>query len=113
MGGRVLIADHVSGDISREQAILSPLDVEIVLASASDESTLKRLAEGADAIAVCYAKVTQNVIEAAAASGCRVIARYGIGVDNVDVSAATALGIPVTNVPDYCIEEVADHTMAL
>ncbi len=43
----------------------------------------------------------------------RVIVRYGIGVDNVDLAAARAKGIPVCNVPDYCINEVADHTLAL
>src|SRR4051812_28312351 len=42
----------------------------------------------------------------------RVIVRYGIGVDNVDLQAARERGIPVCNVPDYCIDEVADHTLA-
>jgi D-3-phosphoglycerate dehydrogenase len=50
---------------------------------------------------------------AAAEGGCRVISRYGIGYDNVDVDAATEAGILVTNVPDYCLDEVADHTFAL
>jgi D-3-phosphoglycerate dehydrogenase len=44
---------------------------------------------------------------------CRIIARFGIGVDNVDIAAATNAGIVVTRVPDYCIDEVSDHTMAL
>jgi len=44
---------------------------------------------------------------------CRIIARYGIGVDNVDLGAATAKGIVVTNVPDYCVDEVSDHALAL
>ena len=42
----------------------------------------------------------------------RAIVRYGIGVDNVDLEAARARGIPVSNIPDYCIDEVADHTLA-
>jgi D-3-phosphoglycerate dehydrogenase len=53
------------------------------------------------------------VIEAAAGSGCKVISRYGIGYDNIDVAAATRAGIRVTYVPDYCLEEVADQTIAL
>ena len=44
---------------------------------------------------------------------CRIISRFGIGVDNVDLDAATSAGIVVTKVPDYCIDEVSDHTMAL
>ena len=82
-------------------------------APAADEATLVEHAARADALLVCYAKVTRPVIEAAAANGCRVIARYGIGYDNVDLDAATEHGIPVTNVPDYCLDEVADHAMAL
>ena len=62
---------------------------------------------------MCFAQVPAPVVNAAAAGGCRIIARYGIGVDNVDVAAATAAGIQVTNVPDYCLDEVADHAMAL
>ena len=44
---------------------------------------------------------------------CRIISRFGIGVDNVDIAEATKAGIVVTKVPDYCIDEVSDHTMAL
>jgi D-3-phosphoglycerate dehydrogenase len=62
---------------------------------------------------VVYAKVSAPVVEAAAQGGCRIIARYGIGYDNVDVEAATRHGIQVTYVPDYCLDEVADHTLAL
>jgi D-3-phosphoglycerate dehydrogenase len=61
---------------------------------------------------VCYAKVTDAILEAAAPT-CRVVARYGIGYDNVPLDTATRLGIVVTNVPDYCLDEVADHTIAL
>jgi D-3-phosphoglycerate dehydrogenase len=79
--------------------------------SATDGDTLA--AEAADAVGllVTYAQVPASVIEAA--SECRVIARYGIGYDNIDTAAAARAGIVVTNVPDYCLDEVADHTMAL
>jgi D-3-phosphoglycerate dehydrogenase len=59
----------------------------------------------------CFSKVTGDAIRAA--TGCRVVGRYGVGVDNIDVPAATALGIPVTYVPDYCVDEVSEHTLAL
>jgi D-3-phosphoglycerate dehydrogenase len=109
----VLITDHVFGGLGIEHDVLGPLGAEIVQAPATDEATLVELARGADALLVCYAKVTRAVVEAAAEGGCRVIARYGIGYDNVDLEAATEAGIVVTNVPDYCLDEVADHAMAL
>jgi D-3-phosphoglycerate dehydrogenase / 2-oxoglutarate reductase len=69
------------------------------------------LARDADAILTCFKLVTPKVVEAAA--HLRVIGRYGVGVDNIAVAQATARGIPVTNVPDYCVDEVAEHVMAL
>jgi D-3-phosphoglycerate dehydrogenase len=69
------------------------------------------LTQEADAVLNCYAKMTARVI--AELKRCRVIARYGIGVDNVDCDAATRAKIVVTNVPDYCVDEVSDHGLAL
>ncbi|HEY8735790.1 MAG TPA: C-terminal binding protein [Candidatus Dormibacteraeota bacterium] len=112
-GLRVLITDHVFTDIETERSMLKPLGAEVELATAIDEQSLVGRARGAAAIIVCYAKLTEPVVLAAAEGGCRVIARYGIGYDNVDVAAATRAGLLVTNVPDYCLDEVADHTMAL
>ncbi|PWU07905.1 MAG: hydroxyacid dehydrogenase [Terriglobia bacterium] len=65
----------------------------------------------ADALLTTYAKIPAEII--AEMTKCRIIARFGIGVDNVDIPAATAKGIVVTRVPDYCIDEVSDHAMAL
>jgi len=110
---RVIVTDQVFGDLGVERSVLEPLGVELVEAPSTDEETLVGLAEGADALLVCFAAVTERVVEAAGRSGCRVISRYGIGVDNIDLAAAAREGIRVTNVPDYCIEEVADHTVAL
>jgi D-3-phosphoglycerate dehydrogenase / 2-oxoglutarate reductase len=107
----VLVTDHVFGDLDAERAALAEIDCRLELAPAADPETLAAHAAGAAGMLVCFAEVGQAVIEAAA--GCRVIARYGIGVDNVDVEAATRAGIQVTNVPDYCLDEVADHAMAL
>jgi len=69
------------------------------------------LTRGADAVLNCYAKMTARVIEKL--DHCKIIARYGIGVDNVDLAAATTARILVTNVPDYCVDEVSDHALAL
>ncbi len=110
---RVLVTDHVFGGLEVEHDVLGPLGAEVTQAPATDEATLAELAASADAILVCYAKVTRPVVEAAAGAGCKVIARYGIGYDNVDTAAAAEHGITVTYVPDYCLDEVADHAMAL
>jgi D-3-phosphoglycerate dehydrogenase len=89
------------------------LGAEIKLAPASDEKTLAAEAADSAAIMAGYAPVGEAVIAAAARGGCRAIVRYGIGYDNVDIAAAERHGIPVANVPDYCSDEVADHTIAL
>lgn len=110
---RVLVTDHVFPGLEIEHELLEPLGVEVVLADSVDEDRLVELAAGVEGILVCFAPVTERVVEAAAAGGCKVIARYGIGYDNVAVDAASRHGIVVTNVPDYCLDEVADHTLAL
>src|SRR5688500_7934905 len=110
---RVLITDHVFPGLEIEHEVLEPLGAEIVLAPSTDEATLVELASDVDGLLVCFAPVTERVVDAAALGGCRVIARYGIGYDNVAVDAASRHGIVVTNVPDYCLDEVADHAMAM
>ena len=107
----VLVTDHVFADLEITRGLLEPLGVELVIAPATDEETLVRLVHGTQGIIVCYAKITRAVLNAA--SECRVVARTGIGVDNLDVAAATEAGILIANVPDYCVDEVADHTLAL
>jgi D-3-phosphoglycerate dehydrogenase / 2-oxoglutarate reductase len=109
---RVLVTDQVFGGVSIERGLLEPLGVELVEAPSADEATLLRLAAGVAGMLVCYAKITDAVLEAAAPT-CKVVARYGIGYDNVPIDTATRLGIVVTNVPDYCLDEVADHSFAL
>jgi D-3-phosphoglycerate dehydrogenase len=108
---RVLITDRAWPDTSIEQAVLKPIGGEVLEAPATDVATLVRCAADADAIVTNWAPVTDAVIRAA--SRCRVISRFGIGVDNIAVATATALGIPVVNCPDYCVSEVADHTLGL
>ncbi len=110
---RALVTDHVFDDLTPTRANLLPLGVEVVEAPDTDEETLAELAGDAVALIVCYAPIPKTVIRAAATGGCKIIARTGIGVDNIDIEEATSLGIQVTNVPDYCLDEVADHTIAL
>jgi D-3-phosphoglycerate dehydrogenase / 2-oxoglutarate reductase len=108
---RVLLTDYAWPDLEIERSILAQYDAELIVAPASDIATLTEMAPHTDAIMTNWAPVTAEVIDAAAK--CRVIARLGIGLDNIDVRYATELGIPVTNVPDYCVTEVAEHTLAL
>jgi D-3-phosphoglycerate dehydrogenase len=108
---KVVITDFDYGDNDVERAILEPAGAEIVPLQAKNEDDLLNEARDCDAIMNQYARVGAKTI--AVMERCKVIARYGVGVDIVDVEAATARGIQVTNVRDYCTEEVADHAVAL
>jgi D-3-phosphoglycerate dehydrogenase len=108
---RVLLTDRAWPDTSIEREILEAAGAELIEAADTRESALCGLAAGVDAIAVNWAAVTDAVVRAA--RRCRVICRTGIGLDNIAVATATELRIPVTNVPDYCVGEVADHALAL
>jgi len=107
----VAITDYVFPSLEPEQRVLAPLGVELRPAQCKSEEEIIDLAQEADAVLNCYAKLTARVISEL--KHCRIIARYGIGVDNVDLAAATGARIVVTNVPDYCIDEVSDHALAL
>ena len=111
---RILITDFVWPSTAPErEALVAGLGdgVEVVEAPDGSEATLAALAADCDGIMTCFAQVTPAVVRAA--EKCRVISRYGVGVDNIAVDVATELGIPVTYVPDYCVDEVSDHVMAL
>lgn len=107
---KVVIADYDFGDVEVERAILEQAGLRLVAIQAKSEDELIVEAKDCDAVINQYARVGAKTI--AAMSHCRVIARYGVGVDIVDVEGATKRGILVTNVRDYCTEEVADHVMA-
>ena len=109
--GTVLITDHAWESVARERSVLEASGLTVVEAPSADEDTLAALAPGSDAIMTCFAPVTKRIIDSA--PNLKVVARYGIGVDNIDVTAATARGVVVTNVPDYCVDEVAEHALAL
>jgi len=110
-GYRVLVTDFVWPSTEPEREVLAQIGAEIVEAPDPSEDTLASLAADADAIMTCFAQVTARVVRAA--RKCIVISRYGVGVDNIAVDTATGEGIAVTYVPDYCVDEVSDHVMAL
>ncbi len=99
----VAVTDSVFPNLDPARAVLAKIGAELRLA--------EPVPRDADAILTTYAKLSAGLI--AELKQCRIIARFGIGVDNVDIPAATKAGIVVTRVPDYCLDEVSDHTMAL
>ena len=108
---KVLVTDATFDRLDVEEAILLPLGATIDARQCRTEAELLGAVADADYVLTQFAPVTGKVV--AAMGPVRLIARYGIGVDNVDLDAARGRGIPVCNVPAYCIDEVADHTLAL
>ena len=111
MTTKVLITDYVWPSTDPEREVLEAAGIELVIAPDTSEATLVELAKDVEAIMFCFAQVTAKVLESA--TNCKIAARYGIGVDNVDIAKATELGIIVTNVPDYCMDEVTDHALGM
>jgi len=111
MSMKVLVTDYVWPSVEPERAVLAKVGAELVVAPDGAEETLSALATDVDGILTCFAQVTDRVLRAAVR--CKVVGRYGVGVDNIAVDSATDLGIAVTYVPDYCVDEVSDHVMAL
>ena len=108
---RVLLTDYAWSELSIEREVLAEVDAELIEAPEPDPETLCRLAPGVDAIMTCWAGVPRALIEAA--PRCRIVSRMGIGLDNIDVACCSERRIPVTNVPNYCATEVAEHALAL
>jgi D-3-phosphoglycerate dehydrogenase len=108
---RVLVTDYAWPNLDLEREGLAKSDAELVVAEKTDAASLAELAKSCDAIMTNWAKVPEQVI--AASPNCRIVSRLGIGLDNIDVAYCTRRGIPVTNVPDYCLIEVAEHALAL
>ena len=107
----VAVADSVFPNLDLARAVVSRAGAELRLASQATPEGIVAAAREADAVLVTYAKITADMIREM--KKCRIISRFGIGVDNVDIEASTRAGIVVTKVPDYCIDEVSDHAMAL
>jgi D-3-phosphoglycerate dehydrogenase len=108
---KVVITDYDYGDVDIERAILAEVGADVMALQAKSEADLFEAMSDCDAVMNQYARVGADAI--ARMTRCKVIARYGVGVDIVDVDAATRRGIAVTNVRDYCTEEVADHAVAM
>lgn len=108
---KVYVSDYDYPDLQIEKSILEPIGAEVIGLNCKTGAGLAELAADADGILQQYAKIPRSTIEKL--TNCKIIARYGIGVDIVDVEAAYEHGMVVTNVPDYCLDEVADHAIAM
>src|SRR5258706_2759019 len=108
--GKVVITDWTFPDLGVEEGILKPIGHQVVARQCKTEAELVALVSDADVVITQFSRLNASVV--AAMTKARAIIRYGIGVDNVDLEAARSHGIPVCNVPDYCIHEVADQTLA-
>jgi D-3-phosphoglycerate dehydrogenase len=108
---KIAITDYAFPDLAIELSILELENIEVVsFKEKRSPAELAGLVRDADAVITQFATVNAEVV--AAMQRAKVIVRYGIGYDNVDTGAARQRGIPVCNIPDYCIDEVADHTLA-
>jgi D-3-phosphoglycerate dehydrogenase / 2-oxoglutarate reductase len=107
----VAVTDFVFPNLDPARAVLAKIDAEVLVAKEPNPEAILDAARDADAVLTTYAKITADIIQKL--TRCRVIGRFGVGVDNVDIAAATNAGIVVTRVPDYCVDEVSDHTIAL
>jgi D-3-phosphoglycerate dehydrogenase len=107
----VAVSDSVFPNLDPAREVLSRIGAHLQMAQEPTPEAIVRAAAAADALLVTYAKITAEMIQQM--MRCRIISRFGIGVDNVDIPAATDRGIVVTRVPDYCLDEVSDHAMAL
>lgn len=106
---KVLLTDTYLGEPSFERALLDVEGIELIVAPDASADTLGSFE--VDGVLNCVAKVPKSVITGI--PGLKVVARYGIGVDNIDLAAATEAGVLVCNVPDYSIDEVATHALGM
>ena len=108
---QVVITDCDHGSIEEEKEEFGRIGAELILAQVQDEKDLIQTCKEADGLLNQYALLTRKVLESL--PKCKVVSRYGVGVDSVDLRAATDLGIIVANVPDYCMDEVSNQTISM
>lgn len=108
---KVIVSDNRHGDYSIETEILKQVDADLEIANCTTVEDMLISCRNVDGILLDMAPLSKEVV--AGLQRCRVVSRYGVGYDNVDLEACTKKGIQVTNVPDYCAEDVSDHALAL
>lgn len=108
---KVVITDYEFASLEHEERILAEVGAELIRAQCRTEDEVIVAAKDADALLNQYAPVSRKVIENL--PNLKVVSRYGVGVNTIDIDAATEHGVIVANVTDYCMDEVSDHAFAL
>lgn len=108
---KVVICDYYYESLQQEKQVFSQLDIDLRDYHCKTEEEVIAVASDCDALICQFAPITRRVIESL--KNCRVIVRYAIGVDNIDLKAAEDHGIYVCNVPDYSVDEVSNQAIAL
>lgn len=108
---QIVVTDHGFPDLSIERDVLESMNIELIDADIETSSDMLDAVKEADALLNQYLSIPDEVLEGV--DSLKVIGRYGIGVDTVNVDRATENGIAVINVPDYCVDEVATHALSL
>jgi D-3-phosphoglycerate dehydrogenase / 2-oxoglutarate reductase len=108
---KIVYTDNIYKGNDIEYDRFGKVDYDFIIASAHDTETLKIECKDADAVMVSFAEMNEDIIKEM--EKCKLIVRCGMGVNNVDIPAATAKGIMVANVQRYCLDEVSDHALAL
>ncbi|MER5672804.1 C-terminal binding protein [Pseudonocardia alni] len=111
MTATVVVTDHEFSDLGPERAVVEGAGFRLVDARAKTEDELLAACAEADGLINQYSQLTATVI--GGLRRCRIISRYGIGLNTIDVDAATAAGIAVANVPDGSLDDVSDHAVAM
>ncbi|WP_052731993.1 C-terminal binding protein [Devosia geojensis] len=108
---RVVVTDYTFPALSAEEAAARAAGAEFAAFQCRTGEEVAEAVKGADVAVVQFAPMTRAAIAGLAPNAA--VIRYGIGYDNIDLAAANAHGVPAGYVPDYCLDEVADHTTAL
>ncbi len=106
---KVVISDYVWPNIDIEKNFFDSKNIELVVSK--NKSDLKKQIVDADGLLFCFESIDEDILRLS--KNLKVAQRYGIGVDNINIEVATELGIVVSNIPDYCIDEVSDHAMSM
>ena len=107
----VVVTDSTFPSLEPERSLLEQVGARLASHQCTSEAEVIAAVHGASVVLVQFAPISKAVLEVLGPQA--TVIRYGVGVDNIDLEAARGLDVAVANVPDYCLDEVADHTVAM